>query len=534
MPISVEIPYSEPGTPKGLRSRTPDGSGSASRSSRSTPSSSRSNTPCGGWTTPQEVSDIESDRMIKRERLTLYTSPLQTLALFCAAVVQIAQDALYATAGHWTFRLLLLPLTVAYALQSLFQHPFADEVATFTFCVEYAVWWLGLGILSSVGMGSGLQSGMLFLYPHVFAIILGAQTCQSIDFISETNMWFRNPSNLYVSTPPTYWDIWQKIFPSCLLQAIGTAIGEIPPYWMTRAARLASIEAGTSSPDDIPEELDTDEVGLVVRAKLWMMDLLRKHGFLGVLLMASFPNLAFDLCGICCGHFLMPFWVFFGATFVGKALIRNGYQSLVYVAICNEKYLERLIGFLQWVAPDSMQVDHRIRLALEGARYSFGHLGKATDGATTATATGSGGGGDMGHDFKLYWQCVMGTLLTLFFANFVAAVAQFHQLQLDTIECKKLRARLPPNIRRGITSPKSGRLLLPPPTPKNAGTKSEACATSKTQRVPNEVNTTPTAKGQSPHSHKVSPAPFPLTESMSPVKKTRGRSRGREMTSRSP
>ena len=45
------------------------------------------------------------------------------------------------------------------------------------------------------------------------------------------------------------------------------------------------------------------------------------------------PNVAFDLCGICCGHFLMPFWTFFGATFIGKAVIRNTYQSAFIVAM---------------------------------------------------------------------------------------------------------------------------------------------------------------------------------------------------------
>ena len=54
----------------------------------------------------------------------------------------------------------------------------------------------------------------------------------------------------------------------------------------------------------------------------WMLGIIRKHGFLGILLLAAWPNAAFDLCGICCGHFQMPFWQFFGATFIGKALIK--------------------------------------------------------------------------------------------------------------------------------------------------------------------------------------------------------------------
>ena len=30
----------------------------------------------------------------------------------------------------------------------------------------------------------------------------------------------------------------------------------------------------------------------------------------------------------------MPFWTFFCATFLGKAVIRNTYQSVIYVTLC--------------------------------------------------------------------------------------------------------------------------------------------------------------------------------------------------------
>ena len=49
---------------------------------------------------------------------------------------------------------------------------------------------------------------------------------------------------------------------------------------------------------------------------------LGRHGFWGIFLLAAWPNALFDLCGICCGHFLMPFWQFFGATLMGKALVK--------------------------------------------------------------------------------------------------------------------------------------------------------------------------------------------------------------------
>lgn len=38
------------------------------------------------------------------------------------------------------------------------------------------------------------------------------------------------------------------------------------------------------------------------------------------------PNAAFDLCGLCCGAFKMPFWKFFGATLLGKAFVKVNMQ----------------------------------------------------------------------------------------------------------------------------------------------------------------------------------------------------------------
>lgn len=36
--------------------------------------------------------------------------------------------------------------------------------------------------------------------------------------------------------------------------------------------------------------------------------------------------------GICCGHFLMPFWTFFGATLIGKAVIKVNMQAGMLVS----------------------------------------------------------------------------------------------------------------------------------------------------------------------------------------------------------
>ena len=41
---------------------------------------------------------------------------------------------------------------------------------------------------------------------------------------------------------------------------------------------------------------------------------------------SQIPNPLFDLAGITCGHFLVPFWTFFGATLIGKAIVKMHIQ----------------------------------------------------------------------------------------------------------------------------------------------------------------------------------------------------------------
>lgn len=176
--------------------------------------------------------------------------------------------------------------------------------------------------------------------------------------------------------------------------------------------------------------------------------------------MASYPNIAFDLCGICCGHFLMPFWTFFAATFIGKAIIRNGYQSFIYVMLCNEDHLERFIRLLEYITPDSLILDKTLRLAVEEGRDSFRSISKPTpDVSSKATRMTSG------VIIAFWWKVFMASLLCLFFLSCISHFAQYYQLTVDQDDSRKLRKRLPTAVKLELTSPVSGRLKLPPPTP---------------------------------------------------------------------
>ena len=48
----------------------------------------------------------------------------------------------------------------------------------------WCAWWVGLGVLSSVGLGTGLHTFLLYLGPHIASVTLAAYECGSTDFPS--------------------------------------------------------------------------------------------------------------------------------------------------------------------------------------------------------------------------------------------------------------------------------------------------------------------------------------------------------------
>lgn len=61
------------------------------------------------------------------------------------------------------------------------------------------------------------------------------------------------------------------------------------------------------------------------------------------------PNPLFDLAGLTCGHYLIPFWTFFGATLIGKAIVKMHIQQLAVIIAFNEELLDKVISFLAYV-----------------------------------------------------------------------------------------------------------------------------------------------------------------------------------------
>jgi len=205
------------------------------------------------------------------------------------------------------------------------------------------LWWLVLGILSSIGFGTGLHSGIMFLWPHVIQVINKAETCASTRFAAS----FNHPCVLHCLTTDdgsyTFLNTVLLLLPSVIFWGSGTAIGELPPYFITRAAKRAGKRAADLE-DELAEARQKTDV--ISKLKVMTIDFTEKYGFGGILLLASWPNAAFDMCGMACGWLEVPFWTFFGATLFGKGFIKVTLQSLACVVLFGPDLFKAFIGIL--------------------------------------------------------------------------------------------------------------------------------------------------------------------------------------------
>merc|ERR1712010_270020 len=117
---------------------------------------------------------------------------------------------------------------------------------------------------------------------------------------------------------------------------------------MARAHRLSGYDPDDDEEDEFLElqQRNPDDLNTFDRAKLGIERLVERVGFFGILACASIPNPLFDLAGITCGHFLVPFWTFFGATVIGKAVIKMHIQKIFVILAFNKELFEGAVSLL--------------------------------------------------------------------------------------------------------------------------------------------------------------------------------------------
>lgn len=198
--------------------------------------------------------------------------------------------------------------------------------------------WMGLGVLSSIGFGFGMHTFVLFLAPHIAAVTLAAQTCKSLNFPEPPY-----PTEIICPLETSdriidFTAILQKVALESFMWGLGTAIGELPPYLAARL-RAQAINRRLSGDN---QESDASAANW----ERWMIKIITKVGFIGILLCAAIPNPLFDAAGVASGIAQVPFLTFFGATFIGKAIIKVLLQSSFVIFLFHDNKLDIFIHLI--------------------------------------------------------------------------------------------------------------------------------------------------------------------------------------------
>ncbi|KAM3181965.1 hypothetical protein ACTXT7_013324 [Hymenolepis weldensis] len=238
--------------------------------------------------------------------------------------------------------------------------------------------------------------------PFIAQVTMSAYICQSLDFPEPPypDQIICPPSVNGSTSNVSFYSVIRKVQAEAMFWGLGTAIGELPPYFMARTSRLSGEiqdEVIELSSDFSPSSSDADgdsiplvkkserEMTLLQNVELFLQRLITRAGFIGILLCASFigavilvyfyvtsdkmclrphnlarnfpkyddgnsynhvPNPLFDFAGMTCGHFLVPFSTFFGATLIGKAIIKTHIQTFFVILMSSEDHIEMMVHLL--------------------------------------------------------------------------------------------------------------------------------------------------------------------------------------------
>ncbi|ORZ40369.1 hypothetical protein BCR44DRAFT_118979 [Catenaria anguillulae PL171] len=386
------------------KSKSKSRSRSRSRSRSKSPSSSPPKLP---FPIADEL-DIDS--------ITIYRHPLLILSYFAAFVAHSGRSAIHALSTTYLPHVLrLLGIVLAFTVVASVDGPHQPLVQTVLAWGRWYGSWIVLGVLSSVGLGSGLHTFLLFLGPHIAQITAAAYSCGHLDF--ETRTW-EQITCTPISTPTvpvTLLAIAHKVHLDSFFWGLGTALGELPPYFVARAAA----RSGKSSPTAELDALLASRTPLSWAdwAKVQVMHAMQRFGFWGILACASIPNPLFDLAGIICGTVGIKFRTFFGATLVGKAVVKTSIQSVFVAVLFSQGGQAAVLAVLDAWAPG---LHGPVRKFLDEQMSKY----LRTPGQDKAPLSSGGNAGGAGKWVGTIWNGLITLMLVFFLLSIVESLAK--------------------------------------------------------------------------------------------------------------
>ncbi|KAF9094936.1 Vacuolar membrane protease [Mortierella sp. GBA35] len=347
----------------------------------------------------------------ERQEISVYTSPLTVLSYFVLYLLhEFRMVVLWIVSQQYL--LIVLPLLTA-AVYLVYQTDGAHQ-PLLKHAESGLIWygyWILLGVASSIGLGCGLHSFLLFLGPHIANVTLTAYKCGNTQFDVRGDHRFicQAPEEI---VPLTLTLIFRAVALESFFWGMGTAFGELPPYFVARAAALSgNRNEELASIEDLLKK-KPDSVSYKERILLMVHEGMKRLGFFGIFLCASIPNPLFDLAGITCGHFLIPFSTFFGATFLGKAVVKSTIQAVFVILMFSA---DTLAVFMSWL---ERQVPFLHGYLADGINSQKGAL------------SGAGGGGQRDDELEnstslvgLIWNTVLFIMISYFLLSIVETMA---------------------------------------------------------------------------------------------------------------
>lgn len=400
--------------------------------------------PARGTIQSSEIEELRRLQAQEREMLVLGRRPLATLLYFSLAMLQYTGQTLWYIVSHKFLLLLVCLIFFGWRKLNTMDGPheqFMEEVSVY---LQYASWWVGLGIASSIGLGSGLHTFVLYLGPHIAMFTLKATLCGRVDLklaAYDTAIFGKGPTWEFKDCTdfgqPLYpkaatsgrfsvplLDILQEVHWEAILWGIGTALGELPPYFVSRgAARMSGMSlrrVEDLGPRSSAESRESAISGLLNKLKFWVLVRFRKFNFWTILIFASVPNPLFDVAGMMCGHLNVQFWKFFIPTLVGKAIIKTHIQTVFVIALCNNQLMEHLESGLIKLFQNMPVLSHvlnHILHQLHSARQKYDNKR-----ATNKVARGK-------FSPSWIWNTIVWFMLLSFVISIVNATAQSYLLE---------------------------------------------------------------------------------------------------------
>jgi hypothetical protein len=175
----------------------------------------------------------------------------------------------------------------------------------------FFIWWFILGVLATIGLGTGMYTGTFYLFPFILNIKNQSQICGNTEF---SLLDFECINEEY-NNETTNLQILSKAMPPILIWAAGTCVGEIPPYMMAKFAK---------SSDEIP----------YINKNI--VNYLQSYSFSTITALAVMPNFTFDMCGMASGFLGIPLYKFLSASFIGKGLIKAPIEAYAIMFILDD------------------------------------------------------------------------------------------------------------------------------------------------------------------------------------------------------